>query len=171
MSPAFQAVQSGVRFPRPAPPINDRGHLRRLANSIGSSSRLPLVPAPIHCPCSPIGRGDGLRSRTVWVRIPPGAPKNQFRETRAWRMGWTVNPWIEGFDPLTRSQIKMGALQIWRVLQGTVNPLPPGKQCRFDSYRTHQLMSKKFTKAVIRIFHAEIQMSVRFRPSHQSRVA
>lgn len=31
----------------------------------------------------------------------------------------------------------LGVLQIWRVLQRTVNPFPSGKHCRFDSYHTH----------------------------------
>jgi len=34
-----------------------------------------LVGAPNNAQVAQLVGGDGLRSRTVWVRIPPGAPK------------------------------------------------------------------------------------------------
>jgi hypothetical protein len=41
------------------------------------SSPVPGTNYAVICPSSAIGRGNGLRSRTVWVRIPPWAPNTE----------------------------------------------------------------------------------------------
>ncbi|MDQ1717201.1 MAG: hypothetical protein QOE89_1154 [Pseudonocardiales bacterium] len=37
----------------------------------------PNVHSELQCPHSPIGRGSGLKIRTVWVRVPVGARESR----------------------------------------------------------------------------------------------
>jgi hypothetical protein len=48
--------------------------------------------------------------------------------------------WQEGH--YSRFNYAMRELMLWRVHPRTVNPIPLGKHCRFDSYFTHQTMDR-----------------------------
>lgn len=54
---------------------------------------------------------DAGAGKQVSIRVLDGTSNinNQFRRTRAWCMGWTVNPWLAEFDTQMRSQT------IWAV--------------------------------------------------------
>ena len=63
---------------------------------------------------------DAGASKQVSIRVLDGTSNinNQFRRTRAWCMGWTVNPWLAEFDTQMRSQT------IWAVSDnGSTGPL------------------------------------------------
>ena len=79
-------VRSRAGAPHPArllPPLAaehlhrspDRADVRRCPGSGRRSGRLAAVSLHAHSrPGIPIGRGSGLKHRSVWVRPPPGAP-------------------------------------------------------------------------------------------------